>query len=376
MPLRNLARTPRRTLMSLLGIAAVITILVALAGVFDSFNRGLAASHDEALYGNPQRMTATLATITPTSGPVVRAIADSPAVADAEPTLVLPVSLRSKDAAFDASLQLLDPAGTVWRPRVTSGDFTAGGGIVLAAQAADDLGLHVGDVVTLAHPVRTGPTRFRTATSEVEIVGLHANPLRGLAYMAGGQAGLFGLAGASNAVELRPAGSQEAVTRALFALPGVAYVEPGSAVPDAVRSYMDEFLAILRITQIVTLLLAVLIAVNTMSIATEERRRENATMLAFGVQPRGILRNAVVESALIGLLGSIVGLAFGLAILDWIVNVVSKDTFPELGLPVTLSAGSIATAAAVGIVAVGLAPLLGARRLRRTDIPSTLRVVE
>ncbi|MGE5689758.1 MAG: ABC transporter permease [Pseudomonadota bacterium] len=376
MPVRNLARTPRRTLTSLLGIAAVITILVALAGVFDSFNRALAASHDEALHGNRQRMTATLATIVPSTGPTVRAIVDSPAVAAAEPTLVLPVTLRSGNTAFDAMLQALDPANAVWRPRITSGEFTSGGGIVLAGQAAEDLGLHVGDRVTIAHPVRTGPTTFRTATSEVEIVALHGNPLRGLAYMSSRQAGRFGLAGATNTVELRPRGTPEALTRALLAIPGVASVESGSAVPDAMRSYMDEFLAILRITQTVTLLLAVLIAFNTMSIATEERRREHATMLAFGVRPRSILRNAVVESALIGTLGTIVGLAFGLAMLGWIVNVTSADIYPELGIPVSLSPASVATAAAVGIVAVGLSPLLGARRLRRTNIPATLRVVE
>jgi putative ABC transport system permease protein len=377
MPFRNLARTPRRTLMSLLGIAAVITILVALAGVFDSFNRALAASHDEALHGNPARMTATLATTSPSAGRVVRAIADSPAVAAAEATLVLPVTLRSRGTAFDATVELLDPASDVWRPRITSGDFTpARGGIVLATQAAEDLGLGVGDTVTLTHPVRTGPTSFRTSSSSVEVVALHANPLRGLTYMASGQARLFGLAGATNTVELRPRGSRETLTRALLAIRGVASVEPGSAVPDAVRSYMDEFLAILRITQTVTLLLAVLIAFNTMSIATEERRREHATMLAFGTPPRSILRNAVVESALIGTLGTIVGLALGLAILGWIVNFVSADTYPELGLPITLSPGSIATAALVGIAAVGLSPLLDARRLRRMDIPSTLRVVE
>jgi putative ABC transport system permease protein len=291
--------------------------------------------------------------------------------------MVLPVTLRSGDAAFDATVQLLDPAGNVWRPRITSGNFVrASDGIVLARQAAEDLGLQIGDAVLLTHPVRTGPTSFRTGTSRVEIVALHANPLRGLAYMASGQADRFGLAGAANTVELTPRGSQEALTRALLAIPGVASVEPGSAIPDALRSYMDEFLAILRITQMVALLLAVLIAFNTMSIATEERRREHATMLAFGTQPRSILRNAVVESTLIGTLGTIVGLALGLAILGWIVNVSAQEVAPELGLDVTLSTGSLATVAAVGIVAVGLSPLLGARRLEKMDIPSTLRVVE
>lgn len=377
MPFRNVARTPRRTLMSLLSIAAVITILVGLGGVFDSFDRALVASREESLHGNTQRMTATLAAIEPASGATVRAIAASAAVAAAEPALVLPVVLRSGGTSIEASVELLDPAGAVWRPRLTRGAFTsASDGIVLADRAARDLGLRVGDVLTLEHPVRSGARSFRTVASGVELAGVHANPLRGLAYMASARAGLFGLAGAANAVELRPSGDPGALTRALLAVEGVAYVEPGSAIPDAVASYMDEFLVIVRITQAVALLLAVLIAVNTTSIATEERRREHATMLAFGTPVRRVAGNAVVESALIGLLGTLAGVGLGLAVLSWIVNVVSRDTYPELGLPVTVAAGSLAIAVVLGVVAVALAPLLGLRRLRRMDVPATLRVVE
>jgi putative ABC transport system permease protein len=49
---------------------------------------------------------------------------------------------------------------------------------------------------------------------------------------------------------------------------------------------------------------------------------------------------------------------------------------PDLEAVVTLAPASIVAAALVGIGAVALAPLLTARRLRRMDIPSTLRVVE
>ena len=377
MPFRNVARTPRRTLLSLLGIAAVITIFVALAGVIDSFDRALTASHDEALHGNPERMTATLAAIEPAEGEVVRAITASPTVSAAEPTLVLPITLRRADTSIDASVEVVDPTSGVWKPRITDGVFTRSSeGIVLARRAADDLGVDVGDTVTLTHPVRSGPTSFRTKTSNLEIVALHANPLRGLAYMASARGGLFGLAGATNTVELRPRGSPDALTRALFVIPGVASVESGAAVPDALRTYMDEFLAILRFTEAVTLLLALLIAFNATSIAGEERRREHATMLAFGTPLRRVLGNTVVESMLIGTLGTLVGLAFGLALLGWIINVVSADTYPELGLPVTLGPTSIAIAAALGIIAVALAPLLGVRRLKHMDLPGTLRVVE
>jgi putative ABC transport system permease protein len=377
MPFRNLARTPRRTLASVLGIAAVITILVALAGVFDSFEQALSASHAEALHGNPQRMTATLTGVQPAAGRVTRAIAASPTVAAAAPALVLPVSVRSASGSIEASLELMDPGNRVWRPRITRGAFgRAQTGVVLSQQAASDLHIRIGNTVFLTHPVRTGPTSFGTTTSPVRVVGLHMNPLRGLAYMSNRQAGLFGLSRAANTVELRPRGSPEALTRALFAIPGVASVESGAAVPDAVRSYLDEFLAILRITQAVTLVLAVLIAVNTTTIATEERRREHATMLAFGTPPHRALANTVVESAIVGALGTIVGIGLGLAVLGWIINVVSRDTYPELGMPVTLGAGSIATAAALGIVAVALAPLINMRPFRRMNIPATLRVVE
>jgi putative ABC transport system permease protein len=41
-----------------------------------------------------------------------------------------------------------------------------------------------------------------------------------------------------------------------------------------------------------------------------------------------------------------------------------------------IAAGSVLVAAGVAIAAVSLAPLLSARRIRRMDIPSTLRVVE
>ena len=53
LPLRNVLRTPRRTLMTLLGIGAVVTIVIALSGVMDSFDQTLSASRSEALAGAP-----------------------------------------------------------------------------------------------------------------------------------------------------------------------------------------------------------------------------------------------------------------------------------------------------------------------------------
>ena len=60
----------------------------------------------------------------------------------------------------------------------------------------------------------------------------------------------------------------------------------------------------------------------------------------------------------------------------WVLATILPDTVPELGVTVTITGGSLPRPPLVGVAAVALAPLLTARRLRRMDVPSTLRVVE
>ena len=84
----------------------------------------------------------------------------------------------------------------------------------------------------------------------------------------------------------------------------------------------------------------------------------------------------VTESAIIGVLGTLAGLAIGLALASWITYFVARETFPDLGMEVTLSPASLAVAVLLGVGAVALAPVLGARRYIKSDISSTLRVVE
>ena len=85
----------------------------------------------------------------------------------------------------------------------------------------------------------------------------------------------------------------------------------------------------------------------------------------------------MIESTLIGTLATAVGVAGGMAMLVWFVRSLGSSSMPEIGLDILLSPVSVAIAVAIGIVAVGLAPLLTApRRLARMDVPSTLRVME
>ena len=53
-----------------------------------------------------------------------------------------------------------------------------------------------------------------------------------------------------------------------------------------------------------------------------------------------------------------------------------RNTMPDLGILISISAATYGLAALAGVVVVTLAPVLTLKRLRRTDIPSALRVVE
>jgi ABC-type branched-subunit amino acid transport system ATPase component len=72
----------------------------------------------------------------------------------------------------------------------------------------------------------------------------------------------------------------------------------------------------------------------------------------------------------------LIGLGVGLLLTRWVVHGVVPDTFPDIGVIVSLNPGSLAVATALGTAAVALAPLFTTRRMRRMDVPSTLRVVE
>jgi putative ABC transport system permease protein len=364
--------------MTMLGLAAVITTVVSLSGMFDSFEATVDGIEGETLRRAPNRLGVQLDGFHRRDSGVVRRIARTPAVRAAETDLRVDGELRVPGHSIDAAVTLLDPRSAIWTPTVEEGALRPGDrGLVIARKAADDLGVDVGDELTLRHPVRRG-NAFDLVDTRLPVVGIHPSPLRVFAYMDRSQARLLGLAGQTNDVTVLPARgySEQEVQRALFGRPGVASVQPVAAETREIKQAVDEFTEVITVTETVVLFLALLMAFNSTSIAVDERRREYATLFAFGVPVRSGVRLAIGESVFVGALGTLFGIAAGVAVVNWTMKDLLGETLPDLGAVVSLSSASILTAVAVGIGAVALAPLLMVRRLRRMDISSTLRVVE
>jgi len=143
-----------------------------------------------------------------------------------------------------------------------------------------------------------------------------------------------------------------------------------------VEDSLKDFTGIFQVLELFILVLAVLIAYNATSINADERARERATLFAFGMRRRRVLGLEMAEGLLIGLLATAVGLTIGLVLNRWIIASTWAKTMPDVGLDIVVSASTVLTAVALGVIAVAVAPLLTIRRLRRMDIPGTLRVVE
>jgi putative ABC transport system permease protein len=375
LPLRNLRRAPRRTLLTAFGVAAAVTTMVGILGMLDTFFFTIERGEADLARRAPERLVVDLDRFQPVEGAVVQALVGAPGVTTASPGLRVPMTARRGAEELDLAVELVEFDGPLWRPELPAG---AGRGLVVTEKARRDLGLSVGSSVAVSHLVRRDDGSFATVERSLPVVATHPGPLRPVAYLDLGEADTFGLAGLANTVQLGPAEgtTPESLKRTVFTVPGVAAVEGVGDTSRLFRDALDEFTSVFRLVQGVALALAVLIAFNSAGIAVDERARDHATMFAFGLPLRTVAALTAVESMLVGLLATGAGLLGGWAVLSWVSRDLLPRTLPDLSLVEHIALSTVWSAVVIGVVGVGVAALFTVPRLRRIDLSGTLRVVE
>ncbi|MEW6580603.1 MAG: ABC transporter permease, partial [Chloroflexota bacterium] len=320
MPLRNVLRSPWRTTLTALGIAIAIMIMTFIVGAMDSYLETMQRADDAYRHQGAERILVDLNFFYPTSSDQITALAaltgpdGQPLFTQSEAALLLGGTLIKGDVSIDTALELHDMAQAIWVPALKQGALTADGpGLIISEKAADDLGVGIGDTVTLKHPRREGLLAFRLVESEVPVIGIHDNPLRPLSYMPLDSAALLGLEGVANQVILDPAPgvTRDTIKATLLTQPGVTSARSIAEFSEGVEGLLEMVTGVLAVVQIVAVLLAFLIAFNSTSISVDERVREIATMFAFGLPLRTVTRMQMVENAIMGVAGTLIGLALG-----------------------------------------------------------------
>ncbi len=87
----------------------------------------------------------------------------------------------------------------------------------------------------------------------------------------------------------------------------------------------DMFDIIFLFIFVIVFVIAIMSVINTISMAVMERTREIGTLRALGLKRRGIVRLFAIESAMLGILGSVLGLVFTL--ISWVLVKILEPTW-------------------------------------------------
>jgi putative ABC transport system permease protein len=373
--LRQLTRRRRRAALTLLGIAAAVSLVVAIT-VVNATVRGTVSDTAIGLAGAAQLEVRPFGAPSLAPAAIDRTQA-APGVRVVVPATQQITRMQHGDAAARVLVAGLPPSGATLFPdgfgtATAAVVHPAPGTVVLAQRLAETLGAGAGDAVTVTTP--RGTRRL--------FVGA-VLPRGPLSSVNGGDLALTGLADSQRVFDRpgkvdrlyvtvagdRPVASVQRNLR--HALYGKALVgDPGaSAAP-----YQHTFDGIAMTTQqirAVALLVALFLVLNTMAMSLAERRRDLALLVTGGTQHGAIVAAFVAEAALVGLAGGALGTLVGFVLAHRLVEQ-AEDAYKSV-LPIT-SAGAVhlsARQALLGIVSGAAVAMAGAALVARQVVRLT-----
>ena len=161
-------------------------------------------------------------------------------------------------------------------------------------------------------------------------------------------------------------------------LPPDTEVRTGQQVAEADAEGTNEFITFLQSFLLafggIALFVGSFVIANSLSITIAQRTRELATLRTLGASRRQVLASIIVESLVVGIVASVIGLFLGLLLakgLFWLFDAVGF-TLPNTGL--VFEARTIVVALLAGILVTFLASLRPA--LRATRVPPIAAVRE
>ena len=163
------------------------------------------------------------------------------------------------------------------------------------------------------------------------------------------------------------AGSDVAsVQKALAAFPEVEVLSKSEFITKQTE-WIGQILAILWVLLALAVIVSLFGIVNTLVLATFERRRELGTLRAMGMSRRQLRRMVRHESVITALMGALPGIGVGLGI-----AAAAVAALGEYGLQFAIPGGALIAVAVIAVLAGMAAAVLPARRASRTDVLAAL----
>ena len=363
--LRNIQRHPVRTLVSIVGIAFAVAMLIVGTFSLDALDVVMDVQFNVA-----QRQDATLTFVEPVSARAFHEIEHLPGVISAEPLRAVPVRLhfghRSRQVAItglpsQARLnRVLDVASVT--PVTLPPD-----GLVLSLTLADVLGVGRGDTVTIEVLEGRRPVRRAIVSDVVDqylgtSVYMEIGALHRLMREGGSLSGGFVTVDAARI---------DALYRVLKATPAVGSVTLKGA---ALQSFKDTFAQNIAIIVLFNVLFASIIAFgvvyNAARSSLSERRHELASLRVMGFTRAEISSILLGELAIMTLIALPIGLVLGYALGALVASAFSTELYH---LPLVVTPRTYALSALTIVGAGILSGLAVRRKLDRLNLVEVLK---
>jgi len=385
------------TWVSLLGVAVGVAALITVLSVMNGFEAELRG-----------RLLSLSAHATLTSGGSgipdwqarIQQLQGSSGLAGAAPYLDTDAMLSRQSSMSGAIVRGIDPE---WEPKVSSiGDAMREGKltdlkpglnrIILGRMLAYQLQVGAGDTVVVMIPGASSGGGFAPRLQEFEVVGIFEVGLQE-------HDGVLALINLSDAEALRglqgPTGIRLKFDDVLKA-PSLARAAAQRLNPKLnVRDWTEEneaYFRAIRIEKTTTGLMLMLIVavavfniVATLVMVVTDKRTDIAILRTLGLSPRGVVAVFMTQGALIGWIGTALGVGLGLALalnVDVIVpfletnlgfHIMDPDVFYMSGIPSELHPPDVVRIAIAALVLTFVATIYPAYQASRTQPAEALR---
>lgn len=326
---RNVWRNWRRTAIALVAIVLGLFLLLLIDG--------LIKGSDQAIFGNAVRLYGGNIQV---HSPGFRAkinrlpllpLADADAVvaaAQAQPEVVAAAKrintgglISSREGAFPVAITGIEPDVeaplSIQAEHIAAGRFLQpedGDAVVIGQGLARLLQVNAGDRVTLVGRRKNETMRQRTMT----VVGIYdlnmPDAEKGTVFITLPEAqSLYNLRDSVTevAVSLQNVGQNATVLATLQAALPAYEVDTWETLKPEIRQTMDTKKAFTGIVGLVVVMIASIGILNLLLMAVFERTREMGVLAALGMKRRQLVTLFLLEGALIGLVGSVVGCLLG-----------------------------------------------------------------
>ena len=370
----NAGRSPRRTASA----ATALTIGIALIGFFTIFAASLNASLDDTIQRQFRVDYVAVADDSVEELPdgLAETLVDDPEIGTVTRWRYAEFYLPDTANGGLESRELFatDPEGftEVYDPNIVAGDpegLRGGGSVFVHTDAAEDLGLAVGDPFEMTFIEGADERRQLDLTVaaiyDEGTFGEYFIAVDDLASVDPGAGDTVVLANAAGG-EVTPA-SDATIDQIAEAFP-LASLQTTQEYQDQIAGELNQLLTVIYAMLGLAIVIAGFGIANTIALGIVERTGEIGLLRSVGMTRRQVVRMVRVESILVATLGGLVGIGSGIALallllgrLDEEVSVVSVPPLP--------------LAAVVGLCVVlgALAAILPARRAARLDV---LRAVQ